>query len=87
MSIVARLELPDAIAVSPIEPPGDPQSGPGFDLVRCIRAFDGWVAPDGLAPRAVLERLVEQGRLEAWPGRPLYRAPRSPMSANAGDAA
>jgi hypothetical protein len=87
MSIVARLELPDAVAAPSIMPSGGASFGPGFDLVRCIRAFDGWVAPDGLAPRAVLDRLVGQGRLEAWPGRPLYRAPRVSALVPAGDAA
>ncbi len=43
------------------------------DLFDCVRALGGWVAPDGLAPRADFDRLVEQGRLEAWPGRALYR--------------
>ena len=87
MSIVARLELPDAIAISPIDPPEAAPFTPGFDLVRCIRALDGWVAPEGLAPRTVLDRLVEQGRLEAWPGRPLYRAPRASALFPAGDGA
>jgi hypothetical protein len=44
------------------------------ELFDCVRALGGWVAPDGLAPRAEFDRLVEQGRLEAWPGRALYRA-------------
>lgn len=46
---------------------------PARDLLVCLRALGGWVAPEGLAPRADFDRLVEQGLLEAWPGRPLYR--------------
>jgi len=45
-----------------------------FDLSACVRELGGWVEPAGLAPRAAFDRLVTQGALEAWPGRPLYRA-------------
>lgn len=57
-------------------PPACATGSPAFDLLRCVHALDGWVAPDGLAPRAAFESLVAAGQLEAWAGRPLYRAPR-----------
>lgn len=44
------------------------------ELLACLRDMKGWVSPEGLAPRAAFDRLVEAGLLEAWPGRPLYRA-------------
>lgn len=87
MSIIARLEHPEATVQSPVTAPLGAWTNPGFDLVGCIRALDGWVAPVGLAPRAVLEDLVGQGRLEAWPGRPLYRAARRPATRPTGEAA
>jgi hypothetical protein len=77
MTMVARLGLPDCASASPITARPAPPAGPEFDLVACLRGLDGWVAPDGLAPRAAFERLAERGLLEAWPNRPLYRAPRN----------
>jgi hypothetical protein len=84
MSFVAQLGLSESAFTTPIPSRTLAEAAADFDLIACIRAFDGWVAPDGLAPRAVLDRLVEQGRLEAWPGRPLYRAPRSAATASGG---
>lgn len=83
MTMVARFGLPEPVSSASF--PRVERPSPGLDLVRCIRALDGWVAPDGLAPRAVLDGLVERGLLDAWPGRPLYRAPRGAAGSRGGE--
>lgn len=65
--------LRGSLADQGADAPDAASSLPARDLLDCLRALGGWVAPDGLAPRADFDRLVEQGLLEAWPGRPLYR--------------
>jgi len=72
-----------ALCLDPDFPATDtpaPMESQDFDLLVCVRALGGWVEPTGLGPRAEFDRLVEEGALEAWPGRPLYRAvQRSPL--------
>ncbi|HEY1722545.1 MAG TPA: hypothetical protein VGG27_14980 [Magnetospirillaceae bacterium] len=86
MTMVTRLGLSEPVFTTPIKADPLAEALSDLALVRCVRGFDGWVMPDGLAPRPVFERLVEQGVLEAWPGRPLYRVARPATSVRAGDA-
>ena len=67
----AQDEAPAGLAKRVLPPVLDPGDG---ELLDCLRGMGGWVSPEGLAPRGRFDRLVEAGLLEAWPGRPLYRA-------------
>ena len=75
------IEVPKPHPTDPVEAVSEPIPARAplseSELIACVQGIGGWVAPGGLAPRAVFDRLAEKGLLEAWPNRPLYRAPAS----------